>query len=61
MNIKNIAGWCVLIFYGFLVFVAMSATGFAIGIIFHLFAWWHITLGTILGVIMVVIYLWDKV
>lgn len=61
MLIKRIIGVLVLIFLGFLTFAALSAAGFIIGAIWLYFSWYHITLGTVFGLILVFIYYWDKI
>lgn len=54
---KMFAGFCVLVFFGFVMFVATAGAGMVIGFVLTTFTWWQMVIGTLIGTIMVIIHL----
>ena len=54
---KALFGMCILVLLGFIVFVVLSGFGLAIAITLKILPWWHIALGTVAGMVMVLLYL----
>ena len=50
-------GLCVLLFFGFAVFVALVGAGVVIGFMLATFTWWQMVIGTLIGTVMVIIHL----
>ena len=50
-------GLCVLLFFGFTMFVAVVGAGMVIGFVLATFTWWQMVIGTLLGTVMVIILL----
>ena len=50
-------GLCVLLFFGFTMFVATVVAGMVIGFVLATFTWWQMVIGTLIGTIMVVVHL----
>lgn len=54
---KMFVGLCVLLFFGFVMFVATVGVGMVIGFVLATFTWWQMVIGTLIGTIMVAIHL----
>ena len=54
---RMFVGLCVLMFFGFVMFVAMVGAGMVIGFVLATFTWWQMVIGTLIGTIMVTIHL----
>lgn len=54
----RLLGILVLTVLGFLVFVALASVGYAIAITFMVFEPWAIVVGTIIGMVLVLVQLW---
>ena len=50
---RMLLGFIVLIVLGFIVFVVLSSLGLMMALILKSYAWWHIAIGTVIGMIMV--------
>lgn len=50
-------GFILLIVLGFIVFVVLSSIGFMMALILTSYAWWHIAIGTVIGMIMVLAHM----
>ena len=57
---KTLLGLVLLVVIGFIVFVTLSALGLMIALIRAAYAWWQIVLGTILGMIIVLVHILDE-
>lgn len=55
--IKRLIGIAVLLLLGFLLFMCLSGLGYALAITLMIMSWWQIVAGTILGSVLVVLYL----
>ena len=54
---RMFVGLCVLLFFGFVMFVATVGAGMVIGFVLATFTWWQMVIGTLIGTIMVTIHL----
>ena len=54
---RMFVGLCVLLFFGFTMFVAMVGAGMVIGFVLATFTWWQMVIGTLIGTVMVIIHL----
>ena len=54
---RMFVGLCVLLFFGFVVFVATVGAGMVIGFVLATFTWWQMVIGTLIGTGMVTIHL----
>ena len=54
---RMFVGLCVLLFFGFVMFVAMVGAGMVISFVLATFTWWQMVIGTLIGTIMVIIQL----
>lgn len=54
---KMFVGLCVLLFFGFVMFVATVGAGMVIGFVLATFTWWQMVIGTLIGTIMGAIHL----
>ena len=54
---RMFVGLCVLLFFGFTMFVAVVGAGMVIGFVLATFTWWQVVIGTLVGTIMVIIHL----
>ena len=54
---KVFVGLCVLLFFGFTMFVATVGAGMVIGFVLATFTWWQMVIGTLIGTVMVIIHL----
>ena len=50
---RMLIGFILLIVLGFIVFVVVSSLGMMMALILTSYAWWHIAIGTVIGMIMV--------
>ena len=50
---RMFVGLCVLLFFGFAMFVALVGAGMVIGFVLATFTWWQMVIGTLIGTIMV--------
>lgn len=57
--VKTLLGLVGLVVLGFIVFVTLSAFGFVAAVIVSTYAWWQIALGTVFGMIIVIVHLWE--
>lgn len=55
--IKTILGIILWVVLGYIVFIAFSAVGFMMAVIGATYAWWQIALGTVAGMIIVMVHL----
>lgn len=60
MRYKTVVGIIALLVLGFFTFAACTGFGMLIGVVFLIFPWWGIVLGTLLGSVGVVLYLLEK-
>lgn len=54
---RMFVGLCVLLFFGFVMFVALVGAGMVIGFVLATFTRWQMVIGTLIGTIMVTIHL----
>ena len=54
---KMFVGLCILLFFGFTMFVAMVGAGMVIGFVLATFTWWQMVIGILIGTVMVVVHL----
>ena len=54
---RMFVGLCVLLFFGFAVFVAMVGAGMLIGFVLVTFTWWQMVIGTLISTVVVAIHL----
>ena len=54
---RMFVGLCVLLFFGFVMFVALVGAGMVIGFVLATFTWWQMVIGTLIGTIVVTIHL----
>ena len=54
---KMFVGLCVLLFFGFVMFVATVGAGMVIGFVLATFTWWQMVISTLIGTGMVTIHL----
>ena len=54
---KMFVGLCVLLFFGFVMFVAMVGAIMLVEFVLAAFTWWQMVIGTLIGTIMVTIHL----
>lgn len=57
---KTFIGLLVLIVLGFIAFIILSGIGFMVALIFSVYPWWQILLGTLFGTAIVFIWLIEK-
>ena len=58
---KALFGMSILVVLGFIVFVTISGFGYALAITLMILPWWQIVAGTVVGSVMVVIYLLSEI
>lgn len=54
---RMLLGFILLIVLGFIVFVVLSSVGMMMALILKSYAWWHIAIGTLIGMIMVLVHM----
>ena len=54
---KMLLGFILLIVLGFITFVVLSSLGFMMALILTSYAWWHIAIGTVIGMVMVLVHM----
>lgn len=54
---RMFAGLCVLLFFGFVMFVATVGAGMVVGFVIATFTWWQMVIGTLIGTVVVTIHL----
>ncbi len=54
---RMFVGLCVLLFFGFVMFVAAVGAGMVISFVLAAFTWWQMVIGTLTGTVMVVAHL----
>ena len=54
---RMLIGFILLIVLGFIVFVVVSSLGMMMALILTSYAWWHIAIGTVIGMIMVLAHI----
>ena len=54
---RMFVGLCVLLFFGFVIFVALVGAGMVIGFVLATFTWWQMVIGTLIGTVMVAVHL----
>ena len=54
---RMILSFILLIVLGFIVFVVISSLGLMMALILTSYAWWHIAIGTVIGMVMVLAHM----
>ena len=54
---RMLLGFILLIVLGFIVFIILSSLGFMMALILTSYAWWHIAIGTVIGMVMVIVHM----
>lgn len=55
--VKTLLGVILWVVLGYLVFIVFSAVGFMMAVIGATYTWWQIALGTVLGMIVVIVHI----